>query len=95
MAVTTKDIRHIAKLARLKIEEDKLPKLLSDMEAIVGMVDKLGELDLSSFSEELLDKETVNNLRKDEVRPSLARGEILKNAPQTKAGCFSVPRVVE
>ena len=35
------DIKHIAKLARLRIEDDQLDKFESEMENIVGMVEKL------------------------------------------------------
>ena len=42
-----------------------------------------------------LDPEHPMQLRKDEVKPSMKRDEILKNAPQMQAGCVVVPKTVE
>lgn len=86
------DIKHIAKLSRLKIEDEKLNKFETDMQNIIGMVEKLPSLD------DKLSGVDINNtmkLREDIVKPSLRRDEILKNAPQTQAGCVVVPKTVE
>ncbi len=86
------DIKHIAKLSRLKIEDEKLNKFETEMQNIIGMVEKLPSL------EDKLSGVDVNNtmeLREDVVQPSLKRDEILKNAPQTQAGCVVVPKTVE
>lgn len=86
------DIKHIAKLSRLRIEDDKLEKFEKDMESIVNMVDKLpdveGTLDLNP-------KDTMT-LREDKaVTDKFRREELLKNAPEVQAGCLVVPKTVE
>ena len=86
------DIKHIAKLSRLKIEDDKLNKFETEMQNIIGMVEHLPSLD------DKLDGVDVNHtmtLREDVVKPSLRRDDILRNAPQTQAGCVVVPKTVE
>ena len=86
------DIKHIAKLSRLRIEDDKLEKFEKDMESIVNMVDRLpdveGTLDLNP-------KDTMT-LREDKaVTDKFKREQLLKNAPEVQAGCLVVPKTVE
>jgi len=86
------DIKHIAKLARLRIDEQKFEKFEKDMQSIVDMIENLPDI-----NEELaLDKENPMVLRKDKaVTNKFAREELLKNAPQVQAGCLVVPKTVE
>ena len=86
------DIKHIAKLARLRIEDDQLDKFESEMENIVGMVEKLPDIQ----DEMTLDTENPMILRKDVyVQDKFTRQELMQNAPQVKAGCLVVPKTVE
>lgn len=86
------DIMHIAKLARLSIPEEKVVKFQKEMENIIDMVEKLPDLDTRGA---LVDPTNTMELRKDEVQPSFPRDEMLKNAPNTAAGCILIPRVVD
>ena len=86
------DIKHVAKLSRLYIEEDKLEKFQQEMQNIVDMVEHLPPLDEQSLE---LDRAARMELREDEIRPSLRREKVLANAPQTAAGCVVVPKTVE
>lgn len=86
------DIKRIAKLARLKIEDDKAEKFEKDMADIVDMVNQLPDVTDMDLA---LDKNNPMELRKDEIESSVSRTEILKNAPSVEAGCFVVPKVVE
>lgn len=86
------DIKHIAKLARLRIEDDQLDKFESEMENIVGMVEKLPDIQ----DEMTLDSDNPMILRKDvAVQDKFTRQELMQNAPQVKAGCLVVPKTVE
>ena len=86
------DIKHIAKLARLCIEDDQLDKFESEMENIVGMVEKLPDIQ----DEMTLDPDNPMILRKDvAVQDKFTRQELMQNAPQVKAGCLVVPKTVE
>ncbi|MCI1269141.1 MAG: Asp-tRNA(Asn)/Glu-tRNA(Gln) amidotransferase subunit GatC [Ruminococcus sp.] len=86
------DIKHIAKLSRLRIEDEKLEKFEKDMENIVAMVDKLPEI-----SDELtLDASNPMKLREDKAVPNkFTRDELIANAPKVQAGCLVVPKTVE
>ncbi len=85
------DIRHVAKLAKLRLDPDKLETFEHQMQDILAMVDNLPALEgvLSP------DPDNCMELRKDEVLPSLRRDAMLKNAPETAAGCVVVPQTVE
>lgn len=86
------DIKHVAKLARLRIEDDQLDKFESEMENIVGMVEKLPDIQ----DEMTLDPDNPMILRKDvAVQDKFTRQELMQNAPQVKAGCLVVPKTVE
>lgn len=87
------DIKHIAKLSRLKIEDDKLEKFEKDMETIVNMVDNMPDVDGTLT---LLDEENPMTLREDKaVKDKFKREELLANAPEVQAGCLVVPKTVE
>ena len=74
------DIRHIAKLSRLKIEENEVKKF---------------EQEMQDTGAALIDPDHPMKLRPDEVHHEYRREDILKNAPQVQAGCVVVPKVVE
>ena len=86
------DIARLAKLSRLRIAPEDMPRFEAAMRDIVNMVEHLPDFEDTSLP---LDAADAMELREDEVRPSMPRAEVLKNAPQVEAGCVVVPRVVE
>lgn len=86
------DIKHVAKLARLRIEDDRIEKFESEMLSIIDMVENLPEI---SGDDNGLERSNPMILRKDEVTPSMKRDLLLKNAPEVKSGCIVVPKTVE
>ena len=85
------NIKKIAKLSRLAIEPEREEKFQKDMQNIIEMVERLPEMGAGDLSPKVEDAMT---LREDEIAPSLPREEVLKNAPQTAAGCVVVPKTV-
>lgn len=86
------DIKHIAKLARLKIEDNQLEKFEKEMQNIVEMVEKLPDVDDAL----VLDTTNPLKLREDKaVTNKFTRDELMKNAPKVQAGCLVVPKTVE
>lgn len=85
------DIKKIAKLSRLAIEPERVERFQKDMQNIIEMVERLPEMGAGDLSPKVEDAMT---LREDEIAPSLPREEVLKNAPQTAAGCVVVPKTV-
>ena len=86
------DIKHIAKLSRLRIEDDKIEKFEKDMQSIVNMVEQLPNIDDTLT----LDVNNAMKLREDvEVTDKYTREQLMKNAPQVQAGCLVVPKIVD
>lgn len=87
------DINHIARLARLKMDEQQAEKFAAQMEGIIDMVASLPDVENAADG---LDPANPMKLREDKAVPSEAkRSEILANAPKVEAGCVVVPRIVE
>ncbi len=86
------DIKHIAKLARLRISDEEMGTFENQMQSIVDMVEKLPDIK----DELVLDKDNPMILREDKaVRDKFTRDELMANAPQVQAGCLVVPKTVE
>lgn len=95
MAITRKEMEHIAVLARLDITGEHFDHLADDMQNIVGMVDKLQQLDLGDITD-VINTERKNALREDVVKQDYVPEELIApNAPDFQAGGVAVPRVVE
>ncbi len=86
------DVKRVAKLARLRIPEEKIAKMEADMNGILHMVENLPDL---SSADALIDRNDTMELREDVIVPSYPRDEILKNAPKAVAGCIVVPKAVD
>ena len=86
------DVKRVAKLARLRIPEEKVAKMEADMNDILRMVENLPDL---SSADALIDVNNTMELREDVIATSYPRDEILKNAPKAVAGCIVVPKAVD
>lgn len=87
------DIRHIAKLSRLRIDDSELSGYEKEMSDIIAMVEAMP----GDIQDELtVDPENAMALREDKVSDNrIPRDEMLKNAPKTVAGCVVVPKTVD
>ena len=95
MKITTEMVDYISTLSRLKLPEEEKEKMTGELEQILAYMDTLNTLDTSCV-EPLSHVFPVKNvLREDEVRPSMDRGELLKNAPAADDEAFLVPKTVE
>ena len=92
--ITKKDVLHIAKLSKLEFSDEEIEKFTTEMSTIVEYVNTLQGVDTSDV-EDQTSVLPLNDLRADEVEPSLSQEEAIKNAPKKRAGGFSVPQVVE
>ncbi|MGA7836626.1 MAG: Asp-tRNA(Asn)/Glu-tRNA(Gln) amidotransferase subunit GatC [Ignavibacteriaceae bacterium] len=95
MAVTRKDVEHIAELARLTFKDDELENFTRQLNEILAYVDKLNELDTTNVEPLSHPVEGVNVFREDIVKPSIDREEALRNAPERSELFFKVPKVID
>jgi aspartyl-tRNA(Asn)/glutamyl-tRNA(Gln) amidotransferase subunit C len=95
MASAELDVKYTAHLARLALTPDEEKKLGAQLGHILGYIEKLRELDVSNVEPTAHAVPMVNVTRADEIRPSLAHEDALRNAPRQAGGLFIVPKVVE
>lgn len=95
MATGEFDVKYTAQLARLALTPDEEKKLGAQLGQILGYIEKLRELDVSSVEPTAHAVPMVNVTRADEIRASLPHDEALRNAPKKAGGLFVVPKIVE
>tara|TARA_B100000427_G_C15266517_1_gene489009 strand:+ start:290 stop:577 length:288 start_codon:yes stop_codon:yes gene_type:complete len=95
MTIDLKTIKHISKLSRISIEDEKAKKLAVDLNSIFEFIEKLNELKTDNIEPLTSIAETTLKLRKDEIKTKNIRDEILKNSPADNKDFFVVPKVVE
>ena len=95
MSITTKDVEHVAKLARLQVSEADMGPLTEQLNAILKYAEKLNELDTDGVEPTSHPMPLSNVMREDDVRPSWPIESVLKNAPDEEEGQFKVPAVLE
>jgi aspartyl-tRNA(Asn)/glutamyl-tRNA(Gln) amidotransferase subunit C len=95
MTVNTDLISRLEHLARLELSEAERGSLQNDLSNILGMVEKLQELDTSKVEPLVYMNEEVNVWREDEVKYQVEREAALKNAPDQDGTFFKVPKVID
>ena len=95
MNIKKEDIEHIAKLSMLNLSETEIEKYRASMEEIVGFANKINELDTDGIEESAFASNMWNVFRKDEVKESFDRDELLKNAPSSNGEAYSLPSMME
>ena len=95
MSIDRETARRVAKLARIKVEEDALEGLAGEFNAILGFVEQLNEVDVDGV--EPMTSVTPMRLkrREDVVADGDQADKVLSNAPDAREGFFAVPKVVE
>ncbi|MBO2945513.1 Asp-tRNA(Asn)/Glu-tRNA(Gln) amidotransferase subunit GatC [Paenibacillus sp. F411] len=95
MNITTKDVQHVAKLARLNLTPQEEELFTGQLNAILQYAEKLKELDTDQVEATTHVLPLRNVMREDENRPSLPIEKVLLNAPDEEDGQFKVPAVLE
>ena len=95
MSIDLKTIKHISKLSRISVDEEKAEKLADDLNLIFKFIEKLNELKTESVEPLTSVAEISLKLRSDEVKSKDIREQIIKNSPQDNEDYFVVPKVIE
>ena len=95
MAIDLKTVKHISKLARISVNDEKAKKLKKDLNSIFKWIEQLNELNTDKVEPLTSIAETKLRLRKDKILSENIRDEILKNSPKDNKDYFVVPKVVE
>ena len=100
MSVDTATVAKIAALARIKLGEEEIAAMVPELNAILGWVEQLGEVDVTGIEPMTAVIENKLRLREDviDADPLTGGGKrdaILANAPAAEHGFFGVPKVIE
>lgn len=96
MRITEKEVRYVAGLANLTLDDAEVARFRADLDGILEHMDKLNEVDTAGvepMTQVLF--EQASGLREDVVETPLGSAAALANAPQRGPGYFKVPKVVE
>jgi aspartyl-tRNA(Asn)/glutamyl-tRNA(Gln) amidotransferase subunit C len=95
MRITADTVLYIAKLARLRLSADEVPKMQRDLDAILGYVDSLAKLDTTGVPPTTHVLEIPTPLRPDLIAGVLPVAEVVRNAPEHTDDAMVVPKVLE
>jgi aspartyl-tRNA(Asn)/glutamyl-tRNA(Gln) amidotransferase subunit C len=95
MKITVADVEYVARLARLELNKDETDLFAGQMDAILGYVEKLNELDTAEIRPTSHAVPVENAFREDVAHPSIGVGKALANAPARAESFYRVPKVIE
>jgi aspartyl-tRNA(Asn)/glutamyl-tRNA(Gln) amidotransferase subunit C len=95
MSLDPATVRRIARLARIRVEEADVPRLQGEMNAILGWIEQLGEVDVAGIAPLTGGAQIALRMRADVVTDGDRLEAVLGNAPDRVGAFFTVPKVVE
>jgi aspartyl-tRNA(Asn)/glutamyl-tRNA(Gln) amidotransferase subunit C len=105
--VSLEAVRHVADLANLELTAEELPRMAHDLNAVLGHIAQLSELDTSEVEPMaqvgdqlgealgIAPAASGETLRADTIKPSVDRAAVMAVAPETDGRFFKVPKVIE
>jgi len=95
MSVDQATVRRIARLARIRISDNEVPKLEGELNHILGWIEMLEEVETDNVEPMTSVVDTSMRLRQDEVTDGGYPDQVTGNAPASDENFFMVPKVVE
>ena len=93
--ISIQDVDHVARLARLDLSTAEKERMRSQLDGILGYIDKLRALDTRDVPPTSHAVPVTNVMREDVERPSLPAEDMLANAPDRYREMFRVPKIIE
>ncbi|MFH1887734.1 MAG: Asp-tRNA(Asn)/Glu-tRNA(Gln) amidotransferase subunit GatC [Pseudomonadota bacterium] len=94
MKITTGELLHVARLARLSVDEKDVAEFTRQVGDILEYVDTLNQADTRAVPPTSHSLDRVNAFREDGARPSLGTDELLENAPDREGPDILVPKII-
>ena len=95
MSLGPDEVKNIAHLARLNIEESDIEPMAKNLSSILDLVEQMNAVDTSEVTPMAHPQDLTQRLRADEVLEENQRERFQKIAPQTENGLYLVPKVIE
>ena len=95
MPIDKSQVKKVAKLSRISLDDSKLESLSKDLVSILNFVEQLNKLDTNEIKPltSIIDKSL--DTRDDTVNDGQIKDQILKNSPEKNEDFFIVPKVVD
>ncbi len=95
MSLTASDVKKIAHLARLGIDEQQIEGYAQDLSNILDLMTQMGQLDTRNVLPMAHPQDQIQRLRSDSITETDLREHFQRIAPQTEAGLYLVPKVID
>lgn len=95
MPISLEEVRHVARLARLELDDRELMTFQGELNALLAHFEDIRGVDVTGFMAKPHAVAQFNVWRSDAYRSSLTRDQALANAPVSKGGLFIVPTIIE
>lgn len=95
MSISKEEIIHIAKLASLNLSQEEIEKYTKDMQEILEFANTVNNVDTEKIKETIGANDNYNVFRKDEIKQTISKEELLKNAPSQDEGMLRIPKVLQ
>ena len=95
MSVDAKTVKRIGRLARIRIEESEVEKYQGELNAIIGFIEQLGEVNVEGVEPMTSVTPMTLRRREDKVTDGGYPEKIVANAPLSQDNFFMVPKVIE
>jgi len=95
MTLKNEDVRNIAQLARLQIDDSTIEQLTSDLSNILALAEQMKAMDTTNVIPMAHPMDTIQRLRDDEVTETDQRDKFQGIAPDVENGFYRVPKVIE
>lgn len=95
MSLSEKEVKKIAKLSRIKLNDDEIGHFQTELSNIIDWIEQLQEVDTDNVEPMTSVIKMKAPVREDKVTDGDYQEDILANAPMSDYGCFVVPKVIE
>ena len=95
MPIDKNQVKKVAKLSRISLDDNKIDSLSKDLDSILTFVEKLNELDTKEIKTLKSIADKTLEARNDIVDDGRIKNDILKNSPEKNEDFFIVPKVIE
>lgn len=95
MSLSVKEVQKIAKLSRIKLNEDEVGHFQKELSNIIDWIEQLKEVDTDNVEPMTSVIKMKSPVREDKITDGGYRDDVLANAPKSDYGCFVVPKVID
>jgi len=95
MSISLEEVRHVARLARLELDEKELMEFQGELNSLLGHFQDIQDIDVSGIAPKPHAVALQNVWAEDLAHEPIQRDDALRNAPSSKAGIFIVPTIIE